>query len=120
MSEDSLDFGSSPSMEGIGYYLYVDISVVLLLIRMSRFPTWGTLIFILPSSFWIWLLDLVEICANLIMFCNVGYLCSHHQIFVSWNRLFQAICYWLPRGKLLMQGRQLSLAFNNVMTCLQD
>lgn len=39
MSEDNWDFVSSPSMERIGYYLYVDISVVLSLTEMSKYPT---------------------------------------------------------------------------------
>lgn len=59
-------------MEGIGYYLYVDILVVLSLIKMSKFPTYNILIFILVPSFWIWLLDLVEIFVNLIVVFKCG------------------------------------------------
>jgi hypothetical protein len=56
--------GFSQSVAGTGYYIYADISVVLLSIT-SKFLIRGILFCIFAPSFWRWLSDLWGICAGL-------------------------------------------------------
>jgi hypothetical protein len=67
------------------------------LIKMNSYPTQGVLIFIFAQSFWIWLLDLVEICSSLLMAFSMVCLCSHHH-----NHFMKQII----SGKLLLTSKR--------------